>query len=284
MLLATHILPLLQETSKMNWISPTWIKALIPSSTAYDVTFTIKIILNSVSRQRKFDLSLDVAFETSVTFNVNSILTEEFVDSDFLTSDTRSVSIEVLKGDCDSNPTCNILTDDCYSGAHNVAIGETLELCIKAPDADVKVKGLESATLVAGTFSSQIVRPNITGQVGSTNFVTKSVVNEVGEVTLSTLLITAYYDSLKADDFISISGVALLEYTSMTRRLHWSESGRLLKMSRFDRSPFVVSVPLEKFDPPLIVRSKTNSSTRATIATFRFMPVSILLPLFYILL
>ncbi len=210
---------------------------------------------------RKFDLSLDITFETSANFNVESILTEEFIADDVEASDTRSVSIEVFKGDCDLNPTCNVIEDDCFSGADSVAIGETLELCIKAPDADVVIKGIERATAAAGAFVSPIVRSETAGEVGSTNFVTKSEVNQSGEVTLSTLLIPAYYDALKnsANDFISVSGVVLLEYVS-ERRLGHAEMDRSLLVSGSDASSFAVSIPLDTRDTPLVARSRMSSS------------------------
>ncbi|KAL7461802.1 hypothetical protein ACHAXS_002204, partial [Conticribra weissflogii] len=129
----------------------------------------------------------------------------------------------------------------------------------------VVIKGIERATASAGAFVSPIVRSDTAGEVGSTNFVTKSVVNQSGEVTLSTLLIPAYYDALKnsADDFISVSGVVLLEYVSVPRRLGHAEMDRTLQVTGSDASPFAVSVPLENRDSPMVARSNINSSTRS---------------------
>jgi len=86
---------------------------------------------------RKFDLLLDITFERNATFNVDSILTSEFISSVASASASRSVSIEVFKGTCDSNPTCNVNTNDCFSGVNEVVVGDTLDLCIMASDADV---------------------------------------------------------------------------------------------------------------------------------------------------
>ncbi len=227
---------------------------------------------------RKFDLSLNITFETNATFNVDSILTSEFIASDADANATRSVSIQVFKGECDSNPTCNVNTDDCFSGVNKVVVGNTLDLCIKAPDADVKVRGLEFATAEAGeTYQSELIAKSGTdGEVGIPNFVTRSVVNEQGELTLSTLLLPSYYDALAGsgvNSFITVSGVALVEYElvsgsgSRHRRLKSDSDSneRMLQVSEVDNPAFSASIPLDVGDVPAIAQTGTSSIGNAAL-------------------
>lgn len=229
---------------------------------------------------RKFDLSLDITFETNASFNVDSILTSEFIASDASANASRSVSIEVFKGTCDSNPTCNVNTDDCFSGVNEVVVGDTLDLCIKAPDADVKVRGLKTASVEAGDNyqSVLIAKSGNDGEIRTPNFVTSSVVNELGELTLSTLLLPAYYDALAGSGVngaINVSGVVLVEYVldlvtgSRHRRLKSDSSSneRVLQVSEVETSAFSASIPLGAGDIPTIAQSGTSSVGRAALGS-----------------
>mmetsp|Transcript_13959 Transcript_13959/g.28432 ORF Transcript_13959/g.28432 Transcript_13959/m.28432 type:complete len:508 (+) Transcript_13959:178-1701(+) len=229
---------------------------------------------------RKFDLLLDITFERNATFNVDSILTSEFISSVASASASRSVSIEVFKGTCDSNPTCNVNTNDCFSGVNEVVVGDTLDLCIMASDADVKVGGLESATAEAGDNyqSILIAKSGTDGEVGTPNFVTRSIVNESGELTLSTLLLPAYFDALAGSGIervITVSGVVLLEYVleldsgSRHRRLKTDSDSneRVLQISEVENSAFSASIPLGVGDVPTIAQTGTSSVGRSALGS-----------------
>lgn len=217
---------------------------------------------------KKVNLQLDIAYETESDFSITNIQTSEFVASSTSASATRSVGIKVFKDSCDLG--CEIVDGDasgCFAGENKAAIGDILALCLDAEDTDVDLTGIESATVNAADYSSDIVVFADGGSAGTENFVTTTSVAS-GQVTLETLLIPAYYDALSggADGSLEVSGTVLLSYVASSgRRL-----GRELQDGNQvqNASPFLLSIPLENPNEiPKVAEVGNGNSASNFIAT-----------------
>lgn len=198
---------------------------------------------------KKVDLNLTIVYDTTGDFVIDSITTNEFTASDATAQATRSVGIQVFKDSCTG---CEIVagdTNDCFT-SDVAAIGDTLALCLKGDAADIELAGVQSATVEARGFVSNIVAYQGNQVVGEDNFVTSTAINN-GEVTLETLLIPSYFDTLTGgtNRSITISGTLLVRYISRVRQL--SSAGRNLQVqTEPDSTRFAVDIPLENREFP----------------------------------
>ncbi len=223
---------------------------------------------------RKVNLRLDITYDDEGFFNVTSIQTSAFISSAVNSSATRTVGIKIFKDSCPYG--CEIVFGDfsCFTSEENgFKIGDTIILCLKADATDVELRGIESAKIEAGqVFSSDIVSFEAYGTPGSDNFVTATSVAN-GEVTLSTLLIPAYYDALdgEVDGSLEISGTVLLGYIQSSDRQrdllgHRDVYHRRLQnenqVQDEETPPFSVKIPLGKLDnTPKISHGGNKSSS-----------------------
>ncbi len=194
---------------------------------------------------KKVNLQIEMTFPKEGNFTINNIQSSEFVASSTSASATRSVGVKVFRDSCATG--CEIMVGDtmgCFAEINSVKIGDILSLCMKAVDSDVDFIGIESATVNAADYSSDIVQFSENGSAGTDNFVTTTTVAD-GEVTLNTLLVPAYYDALNgvASGSLQVSGTVLLSYTeSNVRRL-----GRAIQKINQGQNdtPFYISIPLD---------------------------------------
>ncbi|KAL7467209.1 hypothetical protein ACHAXS_007457 [Conticribra weissflogii] len=217
------------------------------------------------------DVEVTYYYATDGTFEV-SVDTAAFDPESVSADATRTVGIQVWKGDC-ASATCEITAagSDCY-GSDPLEIGSSMVLCVIPEDQDVKVTGLQTVTVTPAPAGAEAM--TVVAADGSTNFVTTVVLESGGRgATLSTLMIPLYYDEqLGEAGSVAVAGTALLEYISSTpttagpiRRQLEVSLDRVLQAVE-ERTPFVVSVPLGKKETPQVAQMEVLESAASGMA------------------
>jgi len=211
------------------------------------------------------DVDITYYYATDGTFEV-SVDTAAFDPESVSADATRTVGIQVWKGDC-GTAACEITAagSDCY-GEDPLEIGSSMVLCVVPEDQDVKVTGLRTVTVAPAPAGAEAM--TVVAADGASNFVTTVDLEEGGRgATLSTLMIPLYYDEqLGAAGSVSVAGTALLEYVSTTpttsgpvRRKLEVSLDRVLQAVE-ERTPFFVSVPLGRKDVPQVAQMEVVES------------------------
>ena len=158
-----------------------------------------------------------ITYDKDGSFTV-AVDTSAFTANDATTNTTVAPNVTATLGECGSTS----------NTAEALDIGDTAVICISS-DANV----LLSLKSVTATPGDQVLVNNL----GDPNFLT-TFNNNANPVTLSTLMITGYYDAQGGDaGSILIQGTAQIAYTS--RRL---QGGRFLE--DVEEAPFGLQVPL----------------------------------------
>jgi hypothetical protein len=170
--------------------------------------------------------------DSTVSYNSEGVFSAEVQTSAF-TSTEESMSAAVYKA-------LNVSLGPCGESTEPTApfnIGDVASLCISS-DESVKLSLID---VLANPGNQKLVTEGVANLVTSFD-------DEANPLTLSTVLVPIYFDTLGGDaGIVTINGTAAIMYS---RRL---EGGRLLEEE--EEGQFSVNIPLEKRPAPDVVNS-----------------------------